>query len=181
MLASVNNNLPRVTYLKSIDNFVLVCFGFIFLTTLEYVLAIRFSQNRRAARDRKSKKILSENESVSKTVLLSHSFKRKPFSEAILRIIPNWFLLTVKISSHFLLVFVLISHQEYNLSFFPRKDTSHLSLEFIVYCHLTGCLFVVFDPTNKFSESLLTSSIMEILFTSFVTCLMLQPNNPLVK
>lgn len=53
MLASVNSNLPRVTYLKSIDNFVLVCFGFIFLTSLEYVVAIRFSRNRRAANDRK--------------------------------------------------------------------------------------------------------------------------------
>ena len=61
MLASVNSNLPRVTYLKSIDNFVLVCFGFIFLTSLEYVVAIRFSQSRKAANDRKCQKILSQN------------------------------------------------------------------------------------------------------------------------
>ena len=65
MLASVNNNLPRVTYLKSIDNFVLVCFGFIFLTSLEYVVAIRFAQSRRASNDRKNQKILSDNLSVS--------------------------------------------------------------------------------------------------------------------
>ena len=65
MLASVNSNLPRVTYLKSIDNFVLVCFGFIFLTSLEYVIAIRFSQNRKAANDRKTQKVLSQNLSVS--------------------------------------------------------------------------------------------------------------------
>ena len=65
MLASVNSNLPRVTYLKSIDNFVLVCFGFIFLTSLEYVVAIRFSQSRKEANDRKSQKTLSQNLSVS--------------------------------------------------------------------------------------------------------------------
>ena len=65
MLASVNSNLPRVTYLKSIDNFVLVCFGFIFLTSLEYVVAIRFSQNRKAANDRKNKRIISDDLSVS--------------------------------------------------------------------------------------------------------------------
>lgn len=65
MLASVNSNLPRVTYLKSIDNFVLVCFGFIFLTSLEYVVAIRFSQNRKAANDRKKQRIISDDLSVS--------------------------------------------------------------------------------------------------------------------
>lgn len=50
MLASVNSNLPRVTYLKSIDYFVLACFGFIFLTSIEYVVAIRFSRSRREAK-----------------------------------------------------------------------------------------------------------------------------------
>jgi hypothetical protein len=43
----------------------LVCFGFIFLTSLEYVIAIRFSQNRKAANDRKTQKVLSQNLSVS--------------------------------------------------------------------------------------------------------------------
>lgn len=68
MLASVNSNLPRVTYLKSIDNFVLVCFGFIFLTSLEYVVAIRYSQRRRASNNRKNQKILSERLSVSSNI-----------------------------------------------------------------------------------------------------------------
>ncbi|CAB3978997.1 Gamma-aminobutyric acid receptor subunit beta-like, partial [Paramuricea clavata] len=85
MLASVNNNLPRVTYLKSIDNFVLVCFGFIFLTSLEYVVAIRFSQSRRASNDRKNQNRLSDNLSEDEkpplTIQVNQSGKLISFQE----------------------------------------------------------------------------------------------------
>lgn len=61
MLASVNSNLPRVTYLKSIDYYVLVCFGFIFLTSIEYVLAIRYSRSRKEVKERlKQKRVIEE-------------------------------------------------------------------------------------------------------------------------
>ena len=44
MLASVNSNLPRVSYLKAIDYFLLVSFGFIFLTLVEYVFVLRYAR-----------------------------------------------------------------------------------------------------------------------------------------
>ena len=65
MLASVNSNLPRVTYLKSIDYYVLVCFGFIFLTSIEYVLAIRYSRSRKEVKERLKQKRVIEETSVS--------------------------------------------------------------------------------------------------------------------
>lgn len=44
MLGSVNSNLPRVSYLKAIDYFLLMSFGFIFLTLVEYVFVLRYSR-----------------------------------------------------------------------------------------------------------------------------------------
>ena len=44
MLGSVNTNLPRVSYLKAIDYFLLMSFGFIFLTLVEYVFVLRYSR-----------------------------------------------------------------------------------------------------------------------------------------
>ena len=44
MLGSVNSNLPRVSYLKAIDYFLLMSFGFIFFTLVEYVFVLRYSR-----------------------------------------------------------------------------------------------------------------------------------------
>ena len=44
MLGSVNSNLPRVSYVKAIDYFLLMSFGFIFLTLVEYVFVLRYSR-----------------------------------------------------------------------------------------------------------------------------------------
>lgn len=44
MLGSVNSKLPRVSYLKAIDYFLLMSFGFIFFTLVEYVFVLRYSR-----------------------------------------------------------------------------------------------------------------------------------------
>ncbi|EDO43148.1 predicted protein, partial [Nematostella vectensis] len=38
--SSVNSNMPRVSYIKSIDYFLLTNFGFIFFSFLEYVIVL---------------------------------------------------------------------------------------------------------------------------------------------
>ncbi|XP_048578840.1 gamma-aminobutyric acid receptor alpha-like isoform X2 [Nematostella vectensis] len=47
MLGSVNSNLPRVSYLKAIDYFLLLSFGFIFLTLVEYVFVLKYAKRKR--------------------------------------------------------------------------------------------------------------------------------------
>ncbi|XP_020903217.1 gamma-aminobutyric acid receptor subunit beta-like [Exaiptasia diaphana] len=47
MLGSVNSNLPRVSYLKAIDYFLLLSFGFIFLTLVEYVVVLKYTRRRK--------------------------------------------------------------------------------------------------------------------------------------
>lgn len=44
MLGQVNFNLPRVSYLKAIDYFLLLSFGCIFLTLVEYVFVLRYAR-----------------------------------------------------------------------------------------------------------------------------------------
>ena len=62
MLAAVNAGMPRVSYLKAIDYFLLVSFGFIFLTLFEYVLALRVARNRKMKASRKADKKKSDEE-----------------------------------------------------------------------------------------------------------------------
>jgi hypothetical protein len=47
MLGSVNANLPRVSYLKAIDYFLLLSFGFIFMTLVEYVAVLKYSRRKK--------------------------------------------------------------------------------------------------------------------------------------
>lgn len=47
MLGSVNSNLPRVSYLKAIDYFLLLSFGFIFLTLVEYVVVLKYTRRKK--------------------------------------------------------------------------------------------------------------------------------------
>ena len=47
MRGSVNENMPKVSYLKSIDYFLLGSFSFIFMTLIEYVLVLKLARKKK--------------------------------------------------------------------------------------------------------------------------------------
>ena len=56
-LGTVNNNMPRVSYMKAIDCHLFVSFGFVFATMLEYIIVLNVS-----VREKRKLKLLENYE-----------------------------------------------------------------------------------------------------------------------
>ena len=63
MRGSVNENMPKVSYLKAIDYFLLGSFSFIFMTLVEYVLVLKL------VRKRKYKEFHEENKTSNEDLV----------------------------------------------------------------------------------------------------------------
>ena len=58
-MESINNHLPKVSYIKAIDGYLIGCFGLVFLTVLETIAAYHIQKNRcegQTAGERKGRK-----------------------------------------------------------------------------------------------------------------------------
>ncbi|XP_068708405.1 gamma-aminobutyric acid receptor subunit beta-like [Montipora foliosa] len=58
MQGALNDNVPRVSYLKSVDYFLLGSFVFVFMTLIEYVLVLKQSRKEKKRKNEREKKTL---------------------------------------------------------------------------------------------------------------------------
>ena len=61
MQGALNDNVPRVSYLKSVDYFLLGSFVFVFMTLIEYVLVLRQTRKEKKRKMEKEKKTLERD------------------------------------------------------------------------------------------------------------------------
>ena len=76
MQGALNDNVPRVSYLKSVDYFLLGSFVFVFMTLIEYVLVLKQTRKEKKRKKEKEKKTL-ERERKREALIVPASEEEK--------------------------------------------------------------------------------------------------------
>lgn len=77
MRGSMNDNVPRVSYLKSVDYFLLGSFVFVFMTLIEYVLVLKQTRKEKKRKNEKNKETLARDRKREAELLFSESEDEK--------------------------------------------------------------------------------------------------------
>lgn len=77
MRGSMNDNVPRVSYLKSVDYFLLGSFVFVFMTLIEYVLVLKQTRKEKKRKNEKNKETLARDRKREAELMFSESEDEK--------------------------------------------------------------------------------------------------------
>ena len=77
MQGALNDNVPRVSYLKSVDYFLLGSFVFVFMTLIEYVLVLKQTRKDKKRKKEKEKKTLERDRKREASLMLADSEDEK--------------------------------------------------------------------------------------------------------
>ena len=77
MQGALNDNVPRVSYLKSVDYFLLGSFVFVFMTLIEYVLVLKQSRKERKRKKEREKKTLERERKRDAVLMMADSDDEK--------------------------------------------------------------------------------------------------------
>jgi len=77
MRGSMNDSVPRVSYLKSVDYFLLGSFVFVFMTLIEYVLVLKQTRKEKKKKNEKNKETIERDRQREAELLLPESEDEK--------------------------------------------------------------------------------------------------------
>lgn len=77
MQGALNDNVPRVSYLKSVDYFLLGSFVFVFMTLIEYVLVLKQTRKEKKKKKEREKKTLERERKREASLVLRESEEEK--------------------------------------------------------------------------------------------------------
>ena len=77
MQGALNDNVPRVSYLKSVDYFLLGSFVFVFMTLIEYVLVLKQTRKEKKKKKEREKKTLERERKREASLVLRKSEEEK--------------------------------------------------------------------------------------------------------
>lgn len=77
MRGSMNDSVPRVSYLKSVDYFLLGSFVFVFMTLIEYVLVLKQTRKEKKRKNEKNKETIARDRQREAELLFPESEDEK--------------------------------------------------------------------------------------------------------
>ena len=100
MQGALNDNVPRVSYLKSIDYFLLGSFVFVFMCLIEYVLVLKQTRKEKNRKKEKEKKTLERDRKRQESLMIPDLENEKVACVTFYTVRSAEFTCTVESSDH---------------------------------------------------------------------------------